>query len=107
MKMTNDDSPVLKMRLSEAVVIVEKKSHEKEAKKKLREYRERMDFLEKWVKRYSEELVVVRQFFNKARNRVLQIPSDSEYREAMEIINEADKIRSEIRKLKQKKARMK
>lgn len=95
------------MNLIEAREVLKEKSREREYRKNLREWDERIKFLQKWIQKYSEELRDVKEFHSLAREFVKHIPTDARVRQAQDIVDTNESIDKELKKLKAQKRKYK
>ena len=91
------------MNLSEASSIVYLKGRERVVKKDMRDYRDRIDFLTRWVRKYGEELELIKPLYNKARAVVKGLPGESDFSEALKVLKENEELDKEIKKLRKRK----
>lgn len=94
------------MNIKEATLILEDAGTERQARKNLRDTEQRIEFLTKWIGKYTQELSEMRSIHSQERAIVKALPSAQKIKEAQEVVKEWQVIEMELSLLKKKKRRM-
>lgn len=94
------------MNLQEAQEILKLKSLETSIKRNFRDHEERMRFLQKWSKKYLDELAEIKHHHAQARESLKNLPTVEQVKEAARVCDNVASVDKEIRRLKKRKEKM-